>query len=417
MTLQPSGPGAHSAAAGTSDAIGIVSLARRRPQVVAAVILLAALVLRFYLATTKEYIHDENNNAIPLSRTISFEPGKLHLPMRGENHGALPAYVVKTSSSLFGTTRLAYRSLHVLLGIGTIALIFFLTRDWYGPVAALWATALLAFNEYYLAISARATAHSPHLFLMAAALYAFSRFLRVQRAVYLYAAGLCVALAFYCKEHSALLLPVFLLTLLQARYRPWLRSPHVYLACALFFLVIGPDLYWNLTTPQNSVLVHYSGREALQATYRSHLQRVGGFGFSPYPSMFYGRSVVRSAYVGLTGRELKDETPEYHSMNLALGVLLLGAVLVTTFRPPARDSVRVFLLVLFWGVFLFFTMIKVGNPPGRLDPVSWIWVEVTMFPAVILAGARLAGATGGARIAAWAATAGALLYAAAMVAR
>ena len=30
---------------------------------------------------------------------------------------------------------------------------------------------------------------------------------------------------------------------------------------------------------------------------------------------------------------LDDNTPEYHSMNAALGVLLLASVLVTTIRP------------------------------------------------------------------------------------
>jgi hypothetical protein len=44
---------------------------------------------------------------------------------------------------------------------------------------------------------------------------------------------------------------------------------------------------------------------------------------------------------------------------------------------------------MFWGIFAFFTLIKKGDPPGRLDPVSWIWVEITIVPAVILAGARL----------------------------
>jgi 4-amino-4-deoxy-L-arabinose transferase-like glycosyltransferase len=388
-----------------------VTVARRPFDTVFLLILLIALVLRFHLARTEAYIHDENNTSIPLSKTISFAPGNLHLPLRGQNHGALPAYVVKASSTLFGTTPLAYRSMHVLVSLCTIALIYLLTRQWYGPRAARWAAALFAFNEYYLAVSARATAHVPHLFFVAVAIFAFSRFLAAQRAVYLYAAGVSVALAFYCKEHSALLLPVFLLTLLQARYRQWLRSPHVYLACATFVLVIGPDLFWNLNADPETARVTYGNQTVGQATYGHHLQRVGGVGFSPYPSMFYARRAVTSLHRQITGRELKDETPEYPSMNPALGLLLLGAVLITTFRPAGRDQMRGFLLLVFWGVFGFFTLIKKGDPPGRLDPVSWIWVEVTIIPAVILAGARLADATGKSRIAAWAFSGGVLLYA------
>lgn len=379
------------------------------------VILLVALALRLHLADTEAYIHDENNTSIPLSRTISFAPGTLHLPLRGENHGALPAYVVKASSTLFGTTPLAYRSIHVLVGLCTIVLIYLLTRQWYGPIAARWAATLLAFSEYHLGISGRATAHAPHLLLVAAAVYAFSRFLRAQRPGYLYVAGGAVGLAFYCKEHAALVLPVFLVTLLHARYRPWLRSPHVYLACATFLLVVGPDILWNLTRGPDRVFVSYGNTQKVaQATYGSHLQRVGGIGFSPYPSMFYVRGPIRSLHLQITGRELRDDTPEYRSVNPVLGALLLGAVLATTFGRAGPHDLRRFLLLAFWGVFGFFTLIRPGNPPARLDPVSWIWVEATVIPAVILAGACLADTRGKWRIAAWALGGAAVLYASAM---
>src|SRR5262245_8742729 len=201
--------GAAAAAGGAVETAGTHRVAGRRVDVVFVLILLLAAGLRLHLATTEPYIHDEDNTSIPLSKTISFAPGKVYLPIRAENHGALPAYVVKASSTLFGTSPLAYRAIHVLAGLVTIVMIFLVTRQWYGPVAARWAAALLAFNEYYLAISSRATAHVPHLFFVVAAAFAFSRFLRAGRPVFLYAAAVSIGLAFYCKEHSALLLPVF----------------------------------------------------------------------------------------------------------------------------------------------------------------------------------------------------------------
>jgi dolichol-phosphate mannosyltransferase len=172
----------------------------------------------------------------------------LHLPLRGENHGALPAYLVKASSTLFGTTALAYRAIHVLIGMLTIVMIYILTNQLYGPLAARWAASLIAFNEYFLSFSARATANTPYLFFVTLAVFAFSRFLAAERARYLYAAAVATGLAFYCKEHAVLLLPVFLAMLLGATYRRWLRSPHLYLAVVVFALVIGPDLAWNLRT-------------------------------------------------------------------------------------------------------------------------------------------------------------------------
>jgi 4-amino-4-deoxy-L-arabinose transferase-like glycosyltransferase len=374
-------------------------------------VLLVALVVRLYIAVTVPYVHDEENTHIPLSKTISVAPGSVHLPIRGQNHGALPAYVVKISSTLFGTTPLAFRAVHILLGLITIVLIYRLTHEWYGPVAARWAAALMAFNDYFLSVSALATAHVPHLFLVTAAVYAFSRFLATPRAAYLYAAGLSLGLAFYCKEHSALLVPVFFAMLLLPRYRQWLRGPHAYLACALFALVIAPDLVWNLRTDPETARVAYSGEAVGQATYTAHLQRVGGLGVSPYPTMFYGKRAVISLHELVTGTPLTDNTPEYESVNPMLGVVLLGSVLLTVFRPSARDQVRPFLLFMALGIFGFFTLIEQGDPPYRLDPVSWVWVETTLIPAVILAGARLAGAAGRWRIAAWALGTVGLLYA------
>ena len=101
-------------------------------------------------------------------------------------------------------------------------------------------------------------------------------------------------------------------------------------------------------------------------------------------------------------------------MNPAIGGLLLGAVLVTTFRRAAPDGTR-FLLLLFWGVFGFFALIRPGDSPKDLDPASWIWVDVTLFPAVILAGSLLAGAKDRSRVWAWAFACGALLYASAWI--
>lgn len=377
-------------------------------------ILVLALGLRLQLAATAAYIHDEDRTAIPLSKTISFAPGHINLPLRGENHGALPAYVVRASSAIFGETQLGYRGLHVLLGLATILLLARMARQWFGPQAAYWTAGLFAFNEYYLTISSRATAHVPHLFLVASALYLFSRFLATDRAAFAYAAGGAAGLAFYCKEHSALLLPVFFLTLLRAPYRARLRQPHVYLACAAFVLVILPDVLWNLRTNPQTARVAYSDQAVSHATYRNHLARVGGLGLSPYPSMFYGRDAVQAAHVAVTGRPIEDDTPEYQPMNPAIGILLLAGVVLTTARRSTREAVGGLLVVAFWFVFLFFTFIKKGESVGRLDPASWIWVESTLISATLMTGARLAELSGLTRVVAWASGGATLLVASAV---
>ncbi|MEQ1757436.1 MAG: glycosyltransferase family 39 protein [Vicinamibacterales bacterium] len=381
-----------------------------RVDLVFVLIFVLAIALRVYLAFTLPYIHDEENNAIPLARLISFTPGQLNLPLRGENHPALPAYVAKASGALFGTTPQGYRALHVALGLGGLLMLYRLARQWYGPLAACWAAAFFAFNQYFATVSSRVTAHAPYFFLVIAAIFAFSSFLRWQKPAYLYVSGLAVGLAFYCKEHSALLLPLFFLTLLLPGYRRWLRTPFPYLAAAVFVAVIGADLYWNLTTDRQTARVSYGDQVAQQATYASHLERIGGLGVSPYPAMFYGREVVEALYRRVTGNALYDDTVEYPSLNPALGALLLGLVLFTSFRPPASDGARGYLLMIFWGLFLFFTFIAKGDPPGRLAPVSWMWVDITLIPAVVLSGARLVDVKGWWRAAAWTGALAVLLF-------
>jgi 4-amino-4-deoxy-L-arabinose transferase-like glycosyltransferase len=375
-------------------------------------IVFAAVILRLQLAGTQEYIHDEINTSIPLARTISFSPGDLHLPLRGENHGALPAYVVKTSSTLFGTAHLGYRLMHVLLSIATILLIYVLARQWAGPVAARWAAALLAFNEYYLAVSSRATAHVPYLFFVAVAIFAFSRFLSTRRPASAYGAAVALGLAFYCKEHAALLLPFFFLALLWAGGRERLCSPHPYLAALVFVALVAPDIFWNLTTNRETARTTYRSEPVGYATYSSHLERIGGLGVSPYPLMFYARAAVMPFYRDVLGTELRDDTPEYPSINPLLGLLLVGAVVLGTVRATYGRPPRAVLLFVFWGIFGFFTLIRPGSPPGRLDPVSWIWVEATMLPAVVLGGAALARTAGARRVAAWLIAGALVLYAA-----
>ena len=388
-----------------------MSLAGRRLDPVLILILLAALIIRVYLATTREFIHDEINTAIPLSKEISFEPGHLHLPLRGENHPAMPAYVVKVGSMFFGTSRLGYRGMHLLLGLVTIVMVYAMTRQWYGTVPARWAAAFMAFNEYYLNVSSRATAHVPNLLFVTAAVYAFSRFLASERPRYLYLAGASMGLAFYCKESTALLLPVFAFTLLVSRQRRWLFKPQVYLACVIWFLVISPDIAWNMRSSAATAKVTYNDQTVGQATYATHLKRIGGLGISLYPSMFYFRGTVRSSYLRFTGSPMRDNTAEYESVNPAIGLLLLGGVVATAVRPRGRDQLRIFLLLMFWGIFGFFTMIKPGDPGGRLDAVSWIWVETTMVAAVVLAGAQLANVSERWRLPVWSFAFVALLWA------
>jgi 4-amino-4-deoxy-L-arabinose transferase-like glycosyltransferase len=347
-------------------------------------VLSAAALLRLYLAVTSPFFWDEAMVLAPLSATISFSPDTLNLPLRGRNHPAMAAYWIKASTTMFGTSELGVRALHLLAGLATIVLVYLVARRWFGRTAALWAAALLAFNEYHVRVSSLATSHAPHLLFVTLVIVAYSRFLDSGRPRHLYGAAAATALAFYSKEHSSLLLPVVLLSVVWSDPRKWLRSAPVYLAVGLFFLLIAPDIYWNLTT----------SRGGAQRTYADHLGRIGGLGFSPYPLAFFFGKEFGGTYASWTGTEFHDTLEEYHTMNPGSGLVLLGAVFAVALGPRVVNPMRSFLLAAFGVLFGFFLFMRPGDVVELSDslnlvPVSWAWVDMTLPVAAILAGAFL----------------------------
>jgi 4-amino-4-deoxy-L-arabinose transferase-like glycosyltransferase len=364
-------------------------------------VLAASLWMRLHLATTKPYLPDEVERSFKLANSISWSPELVNLPIRGVDHPALPSYFVKLSRSLFGWSPLGQRLVHILTGLLTLLVVFRIADEWSGVVAARWAAGLLAFNEYHIGVSSYATAKGPFLFFVALALYAFTRFLTGERRSSLYLAAGFTGVAFYAKEHAALLLPVFLLTLAQARYRRRLRWTGFLTTALVFFVVISPDLIWNMR----------AAPDGDHATYGDHLARIGGLGFTRHYFLFFARDAIQALNVWLTGEPEIDTVAENPSMNSVLGLVLVASVVVHTFRRRRGDPISAFLLVTFWAILGFFVLIRPGDTSVERDPLAWYWVDAVLFPAVIVAGHVLATTTGSMRILAWSVASGAIAYA------
>lgn len=350
------------------------------PLVVLVVVLGA--VLRIQLAAASPYFPDESDGYLPLASSISFSGDSLNLPLRGRNHPALVGYVIRLSQALFGSSPLGTRLLHVLMATASIAIAAAMTRQWYGVGIARWTASLLAFNEYGLRTGSLATSHAPQWLFLTVAIYGFQRFLATERPALLYVTALGAALAFLCREHAVLILPVLLVTLVWNTGTRWLRSRHVWLALVGYLLVVAPDIAWNVT----------AGEGVSQATYADHLQRVGGIGLSPYPLAFYARDVVTWLHPLITGRPFGDPLLEYESLNAALGVALLVLTVACLARSHDRRTplsrLLTVLLVAYFGVF---SLIRPGTPERNLDPASWAWIDISLLATSVLASAGLAG--------------------------
>lgn len=362
-------------------------------------VLLLAFGLRFYLAGATTYLWDEERDWVLLADSISFSPGNWNLPIRGDYHGALSAYFIKFSSLLFGRSHIGFRLVGLISGLMTIVVLARIAQEWAGTTAALWTTVLMAFNEYHVQHSVLAITNFYHLFFASCALYAFCRFLRTQNPKNLYLAAVALGAAFLTYEIALLFLPAFFLAVVVTGNGSWLKRKETYLASLLFLIVIVPDLYWNLNSLGNAEL-----------NYSDHLGRMGGIGVSDQPLYFYTHPILVVTYK-LMGAKLQDFAPEFVGMNPLFGFIMLGSAIWLVIRSRREVTVAKCLLVCLWFFFLFFSFISPGNKGRKdLDTNLWIWVDVTMLPASVLAGCALSRLKGWWRHVAVAVVALACLY-------
>lgn len=324
------------------------------------------------------YLWDEDRDWIPLAKSISFSPEALNLPVRGY-HPALAAYGIALGRAVFGPSEVGSRIVGVLLGALTIVVVFDLTRRWASQTAAIGAALLLAFNEYHIQVSALATEKVYYLFFASLALWAFSRFLLEERAVWLYASAVALAASFLSKELAILLLPAFFLSLLLTARREWLRRRDPYLAALFFWLLILPDLWWNASHRPSEIGIDY----------RTSLSRIQGLQLSYQSLVLYLRGPIEWITAQL-GHPFKNAVSEYATPNLAFGVFLLMAVATTTVRPPALDrSTTRSLLIVFFVVLVFFSVLETRGSHD-LDSYAFFWVDLTLLPAAVIGGSVLA---------------------------
>lgn len=369
--------------------------------------------LRFSDASREPLEFIEQLEFIPASKTLARD----HLPIRVAQHGAVPVYLIRASTVLFGDSTIGARMLSVVAGTATILLLFLIGTRWWGPVAGLSAAAFLAVERYHITIT-RAIDLPFDLFFITVAVYCFSRFLHAARedgtappgtGRWLYATAAASALGFLCKEFTALMLPAMFLGFFATGRAIWLRRREPWLATAVFLVLIAPDLYSNFTvTPEKRRDLYVRQENALRQmgipgldedavengyymSYGDQLSRFRGFGLDVEPFYFYFGPILERA-----GIPHRNEFAEFPYVHPALSLTLWTALAVTMMRRR-KDPLTLFLLTMFAVMFVPFTLVKLGAPRAKFptDPVAlWYWVDRTMIPALLLTGQVIALAAG-----------------------
>ena len=97
--------------------------------------------------------------------------------VREDGHPAGVQVFLWCWSRLFGTSAIIIRLPFLLMGIGSIMLVFAIARKWYGEWPALLPTAVLAVTQFTVYYSVIARPYIAGLFLMLCMLYCWTRIL------------------------------------------------------------------------------------------------------------------------------------------------------------------------------------------------------------------------------------------------
>lgn len=137
----------------------------------------------------------------------------------------------------------------ILLSLGTTIAVYFASLELFGSQnRALIAAALINIIPIFFTGSIFVMHDSPLLFFWALSGFMFARFNKTKNPVFLYLLAVTTAGAVYSKFTGVFFTGgVFLFFMLSPESRKWLKSPHFWLAQALFALMMLPILQWNTT--------------------------------------------------------------------------------------------------------------------------------------------------------------------------
>jgi tetratricopeptide (TPR) repeat protein len=347
-------------------------------------IFLVGLLLRL-LGSVRTYFAFDEKLWMQAAQKVSFSPSTFHLPLHGVFHPFFEVYLIKFSSLMlprflidfiapYQFERLQMRFLHVLLSTGAILAIYLLAKEGFGKRAAVFSAALVASCQFHIHFSRTVIQTAPLLFFVTISLYLFWKSIKENRAKHILLTGVSLGFAYLCEETAAFLLLIFFIYLLLSRKLSlWLKSPQTYIALAIFFVIISPDIFWNLSSNSSDITFHLS-----------RAARFKGISLLP-SSLFIGELLLMFpkdpvAFIGGFGRHA-IWTMAYPTLHWVLGIFCILAVVLSLRRW--KDPFTRLMLISFSVVFLFFTF---AASAGFARNYNFWWASIIFIPAIVLAG-------------------------------
>lgn len=330
-------------------------------------IILAITLRMIYGYGLEKKIKDESTH-LNFAKTISIKPGMLNLPMGNTftHHPVLVSYITAVGYWVFNGSIYGIRTIYIIFSVFGLMGLYHLTLELFGYRPAIIAF-FLAAVDHHLISYAPELLEPVYLCLVPWALLFLFRAVELQQENYWILLGVVFGVGYLCSEIFLLMgFPVIIVILSSSNTVKILKNPKVYVAAAVFFLLILPSLIWNYTHQFANI-------------YR-HSDRLVPYGIVPRGLLFYlGNLLINlkdssQIVMGLTYNVYGPWTIPCHWIS---GIIYLVSVCYSF--KYIYDRRFVFLLIVFWSICIPISLINAKEPWNEIE-----WAAMSIFPAICL---------------------------------
>lgn len=222
-----------------------------------AIIFFTALMFRFYhLNILPPGLHpDEAANGLDILNRIFKSDLRVIYNTNGPRESLfffLQAIFVAT----MGNTILALRMAPALIGVLTVVVLYFFTKDWFGRRTALIAAFLMAINPWVNTVSRDGFRASMVPLMVLLVAYFAGKAYKTQKVIYFILSGIVFGLGFYTYTAFAMfaVVPIAGLLYLLMKNRAWLKKnlTALLLSVVVMLITLSPLIYTVIKNPGDS---------------------------------------------------------------------------------------------------------------------------------------------------------------------
>jgi 4-amino-4-deoxy-L-arabinose transferase-like glycosyltransferase len=246
----------------------------------------------------------------------------------------LLAWIIAASDQLCGSGEACVRVSSPLFYLGTSLLVYAIADELYGKEAAFWSGLMVALLTG-VSFSARIISTDvPMLFFWALALFAYLKLLAGPDWRWTFVLGIALGfglLAKYAMIYFAL--GVACAAWLDRDARDLLKRPQIWAAFAIAFLILAPNIYWNITH-QFATLKH-TGENITGTGLRFHPLDAGAFLGSQFA---VAGPLVFAAFLFILVQAFRDRLTRQDRLMLAFAIPPLALVFALSFFRGANAN-------------------------------------------------------------------------------